>query len=386
MRIFISVLLLLNFVASPAQHPLQQRDPATIVLEDGTPVKLRLGRTVSSADAHVGDSVDFKVIEDVRRGGTPVIPRGSTVLGTLVEAKGKHRLGRGGKLRIRIDFVRLEDGSEIPLRATKVTRGGGHTQLMTAAMIGSSLVFLPAAPAFALMRGQDSIVLKGTEVTAYVHGSTSIEVRNVPLQKPHDGDASGQSGPPLNQIIDLLPARVLDAQGNEGDMVNIVILASQEKLENAFQQASWIQVDQSKKEATLHMVKERRSYREMPMSNLFLFGRSQDYGYAIAESMVARRHHLRIWKTDYEIDGCPVWVGAGTHDIGLEKNERSWTVTHKIDPNVDDERDFIAGSLVQTHLIKRVGYVSPSDSVFEAYTATGGSYHSDGRMLLIELQ
>jgi hypothetical protein len=211
-------------------------------------------------------------------------------------------------------------------------------------------------------------------------------VRNVPLQKPHDGDASGQSGPPLNQIIDLLPARVLDAQGNEGDMVNIVILASQEKLENAFQQASWIQVDQSKKEATLHMVKERRSYREMPMSNLFLFGRSQDYGYAIAESMVARRHHLRIWKTDYEIDGCPVWVGAGTHDIGLEKNERSWTVTHKIDPNVDDERDFIAGSLVQTHLIKRVGYVSPSDSVFEAYTATGGSYHSDGRMLLIELQ
>ncbi len=97
MRIFISILLLLNFAASAAQHPLQPSDPVILVLEDGTPVKLRLGRTVSSADAHVGDSVDFKVIEDVKVNGMPVIPRGSTVLGTLDEAKGKHRLGRGGE-------------------------------------------------------------------------------------------------------------------------------------------------------------------------------------------------------------------------------------------------------------------------------------------------
>jgi hypothetical protein len=385
MRIFISVCLLVNFTVSSALHASQQSDRTTVVLEDGTPVRLRLGRTVSSADAHVGDPVDFRVIEDVKADGVLVMPRGSTVSGKVIEAKGKHHLGRGGKLGIRIDFVWLADGSKVPLRATKVARGGGHTKLMTGAMIGTGLIFLPAAPAFVLMRGQDSTVLKGTEVTAYVQGNTSIDVRNLPVEKPQDA-AAPEASSPLNQIIGLLPPRVLDAQGNEGDMVNIVILASQEKLESAFQQASWIQVDRSKRQAALHIVKEQRSYREMPMSNLFLFGRSQDYGYAIAESMVSRRHHLRIWKTDYEIDGCPVWVGAGTHDIGLEKNERNWTVTHKIDPNVDDERDFIASTLVQTHLIKRVGYVSPSDSILEANTATGGSYHSDGRMLLIELQ
>ena len=81
----------------------------------------------------------------------------------------------------------------------------------------------------------------------------------------------------------------------------------------------------------------------MPMSNLFLFGRSQDYGYAMADSVsrVTRRHHLRIRKTDYEMSGYPVWVAAGTHDIGVERDKRKWAITHKIDPDVDGERDFI---------------------------------------------
>lgn len=386
MRILISACLLLNFAAGSTLDPSQQRDGSAIVVQYGTPVKLRLGRTVSSADAHVGDSVDFKVVEDVRSGDIPVIPRGSTALGTVIEAKNKHRLGRGGKLGIRIDCVRLADGSEVPLRATKAARGGAHTQLMAGAMVGTALIFLPAVPAFALMRGQDSVILKGTEVTAYVQRNTTIDVGKLSLQKQEAAAAPGQPSPALSQILDLLPTRVLDAQGNEGDMVNLLIVACREQLENAFEQASWIQVDRSKRKAALHIVKEQRSYREMPMSNLFLFGRSQDYGYAIAESMIARRHHLRIWKTDYEIDGCPVWVGAGTHDVGLEKNKHNWTLTHKIDPYVDDERDFIARSLLQTHLIGRVAYLSPSDSVSGAQTATGGSYHSDGRMLFVEVQ
>jgi len=44
--------------ASPeAQAPVAA--PGKPILEDGTPVKLRLTRNVSSADARVGDTVDF---------------------------------------------------------------------------------------------------------------------------------------------------------------------------------------------------------------------------------------------------------------------------------------------------------------------------------------
>src|SRR5947199_10599707 len=41
-------------------------------LEDGTPVKLRTARTISSADAHTGDTLDFEVLEDVMVNGTLV--------------------------------------------------------------------------------------------------------------------------------------------------------------------------------------------------------------------------------------------------------------------------------------------------------------------------
>ncbi|GAC1515788.1 MAG: hypothetical protein NVS1B11_34240 [Terriglobales bacterium] len=385
MKIFISLCLLFNFVASPALNGVEQSEVSTVVLQENTPVKLRLGRTISSSEAHIGDSVDFKVIEDVKVDDIAIIPIGSIALGTVTESKGKHHLGRGGKLCIGIDFVWLPNGTKVPLHATKQARGAGHTELMTGAMIGTGLILLPAAPVFILMRGQDSTILQGTEVTAYTNGSISLDRRNLPAQRPQKPDGSAELTE-LSKMINLLPPRILDSEGNEGDMLNVIILASQEKLEDAFRQAEWIQVDRSKRKAALHMVKERQSYKEMPMSNLFFFGRSQDYGYAIAESMMTRRHHLRIWKTDFEIDGSPVWVGAGTHDIGLEKNKRNWTVTHKIDTNVDDEREFIASSLLRTHQIKRVAYVSPSDSVLEAFTATGGKYHSNGQLLLVELQ
>jgi len=57
--------------------------------------------------------------------------------------------------------------------------------------------------------------------------------------------------------------------------------------------------------------------------------------------VVASRHHCRIWKAAFTWNGQPVWIGAGTHDIGFEKDQRSGKVTHKIDPAVDGEPRFI---------------------------------------------
>src|SRR5260370_40139173 len=57
---------------STAQQPVQQQPAQTtftstkgFVLEEETPVRLRLNRTISSADAHVGDNVDFEVLDDI---------------------------------------------------------------------------------------------------------------------------------------------------------------------------------------------------------------------------------------------------------------------------------------------------------------------------------
>ena len=42
--------------------------PLAFGLDDGTPLKLRISRTISSADAKVGETVDFEVLEEVKIG------------------------------------------------------------------------------------------------------------------------------------------------------------------------------------------------------------------------------------------------------------------------------------------------------------------------------
>jgi hypothetical protein len=144
-------------------------------LEDGTPVKLRLTRNLSSASDKTGDKVDFEVLEEVKVDNLIVIPRGGIAWATITEAQPKRRMGRGGKLDVNIDSVRLQDGEKANLRAVKDTKGGGHVGAMTGAMVATGIVFFPAAPLFLFMHGKDISIPKGTEITAYIAGNTLLD-------------------------------------------------------------------------------------------------------------------------------------------------------------------------------------------------------------------
>jgi hypothetical protein len=171
-----------NAVPPNAQQPVASSPPSApkpamqgFGLEDGTPVKLRSARTISSADAHTGDTLDFEVLEDVFAKDTLVVPKGGIAWGTVTEAQPKRRMARGGKLDVNIDAVRLTDGEKVPLRAVKDVKGGGHTGAMTGAMVGTAIVFFPAAPLFLFMHGKDITIPKGTEITAYINGDTRLD-------------------------------------------------------------------------------------------------------------------------------------------------------------------------------------------------------------------
>jgi hypothetical protein len=146
------------------------------VLEDGTAVTLRLGRSLSSADAHAGDRVDFEVAEEVSINRIVVIPKGSPASGTVITAHKKRRMGRAGKLDVNIDSVQLPDGEKATLRAVKESQGGSHTGIMAGGMAATSLIVWPAAPVFLLMHGKDVTIPKGTEVTAYVSGDMKLDL------------------------------------------------------------------------------------------------------------------------------------------------------------------------------------------------------------------
>jgi hypothetical protein len=158
---------------APPQPPSVATEP--LVLHDGTPVRLRLSRNLSSADAKTGDTVDFEVLEDVLVDGTLVVPREAVAIGTITLAQAKRRMARGGKLDVEIDYVRITNGDKVTLRAVKENSGGGHTGAMTGAMVATAIVVWPAAPFFLFMHGKDTTMPKGTEITAYVNGEIKLD-------------------------------------------------------------------------------------------------------------------------------------------------------------------------------------------------------------------
>jgi hypothetical protein len=149
--------------------------PLTFGLVEDTPVRIKIARTMSSKDAKVDERVDFEVLEDVKIGDVVVIERGATAIATVTEAHPKRRMGRAGKLKMNIDYVRLASGDKVPLRAVKGGTGGNHIAAMTGAMVATGIVFFPAAPLFLFMHGKDITIPKGTEITAYVAADTPLD-------------------------------------------------------------------------------------------------------------------------------------------------------------------------------------------------------------------
>ena len=85
------------------------------------------------------------------------------------------------------------------------------------------------------------------------------------------------------------------------------------------------------------------------------------------------------------VAGATLWTGAATHDIGFERDQRNNGVTHKIDPNIDLEREYVEKTLTGTGIVTEFTYVLPKDALREAKTATGGTFQSDGRVLVLRL-
>jgi LssY C-terminus len=371
---------LLAMFAAPAVSAQQTGAiPARLDIPDGTPVELRLAENVSSAHARVGERLPFVVVKDVSCGGFTVIPAGTPALGSISGVKHKRFLGIGGNVALKVDSLELTNGDTVQLRAALAAKGRSRTALMVTAMVATGIFFLPAAPIFLLTRGRDITVLKSTEIIAQTNGTTSILSAGL----LHSRQDSSQ----LTEMMDYLPPRVFDGEGREGDMLNLVFVARSQDLQEAFRRAGWVKTDKWSPLFAWHLLRHGTNDTRVPMARFYLFGRVQDYSYALPDpdAIVSRRHHLRIWNTGYTMDGTPIWAGAATHDVAIEIAKRGHLINHRIDPAVDAERDFVGANLTDASSVSAEEYVHGVDPVFNAQTASGEAYHSDSRILLLNI-
>ncbi len=258
--------------------------------------------------------------------------------------------------------------------------------------IGESKEF-SAPVAGRLYLGVNQSVKNASDATGTFH--VRIEVLDPGLSSAAAANVGGPPDAPIPAITPRLlakiPRRVTDPQGLPGDMVNVLVVGTEDELVQVFMTAGWVKVDSGVQNTVVSAIFdsiEKKDYLTMPMSTLYLFKRPQDYGFAHAEPVrvAMSRNHLRAWKSPYEVDARPLWCIAATHDIGFERDQRNDGVTHKIDPSIDGEREYVNVTLTGTGLVVERDHVTPADALTEAKTATGGSFHSDGRILVLVLK
>ncbi|HEX3321230.1 MAG TPA: LssY C-terminal domain-containing protein [Terriglobales bacterium] len=192
----------------------------------------------------------------------------------------------------------------------------------------------------------------------------------------------------LQQIVHNAPMRTATPGNKPSDPTNLMFIGSQRELIAAFTEAGWLQandlnVKSALKTATATL--RQTGYNDAPVSTLMLQGRPPELVFQKSLNTFAKRHHLRVWQLTSTHNGRNVWVAAATHDIATT-NERGGTKwSHRIDPHVDRERDWVESDLLFIGSATAYAQIDRPRAPKQLSNATGDVIVTDGKMSVVEL-
>jgi hypothetical protein len=150
---------------------------AQVSIEEGTPVRVKLGEAISTKTSAAGEKLVLNVVEDVlaKDGKTVVIPEGRSAIGFLTNVDEKDG-GKGGRLSIEITSVKALDGTKILLRGARA-KSGKDGAGVGSYVVGGLLLGVVGLGVVALAkRSSNAKMPAGTILTAYVNQDTLVAV------------------------------------------------------------------------------------------------------------------------------------------------------------------------------------------------------------------
>jgi hypothetical protein len=189
----------------------------------------------------------------------------------------------------------------------------------------------------------------------------------------------------LRKRLGALPRSTSNRRGSaEGDPLNLVAIGDFSTILNGFG-ARWDETETISLPSCWRTFKAfslGSTYRYSPVSSLYVEGRCQDFALQKARQTINERLHLRLWVTPLRFQGKPVWIGQISRDIGVRFTPKTWNLTtHKIDPDVDDARDYVLDDLMEGGRVSLVSYVAgaqAADRSAPRRNLTGDPYFTDG--------
>jgi hypothetical protein len=189
--------------------------------------------------------------------------------------------------------------------------------------------------------------------------------------------------------LQALPCCTTDNKAkSEGDPLNLVIVGEIRDAYYAFMRAGWDETETiygTSLWKTMTSAIGGGEYRYSPVSALYVYGRAQDAALQKARASIHQRNHLRLWMTPMRYEGKPVWIGQISRDIGVRLTWKTIT-THKIDPDVDETREYLLEDLAYAQSVAAFGYVGGVG--FASYdqprsNLTGDPYFTDGLRVVL---
>ena len=165
------------------------------------------------------------------------------------------------------------------------------------------------------------------------------------------------------------------------DIINIALLGSEVLVQESFRAAGWVTADPLDRASFARTYKaftQRLGYPTSPVSKLYYQGRLPDLVFQKSLNSIAKRHHIRLWRVTAG-DGTEVWLGAATHDITVVFDRKNFGLSHRIDVNIDPEREKVAGDLEFATVLGSTQYLPRNPDV-------SAGARTDGALAVMELR
>jgi hypothetical protein len=213
----------------------------------------------------------------------------------------------------------------------------------------------------------------------------------LPPAVPSEQDAartlSNEERGELSDIVAALPDRTKAVSGRISDLTNVLLIGSRGELADSFEAAGWNEPGPDSFRDRIHWIRaagELRGDKAAPMSLLLLNGEEPDVSWQKGLNDVAKRHHIRLWQAG-TWRGRQMWIGAATRDVDFAYLRPGKKLAHKIDEDVDAERDKVAYDLAFSECGSILDWVDRPGVPQYTRNSTGDPIATDGRIVVVEL-
>lgn len=379
-------------------------------LPKDTRIYARLETAVSTATSHLHQAITARVVRDVPMEGGVGLPMNSILSGTIDRLIPSSSPTDRAIILLRFKTVTVPGGRPLALKARVVEVENSREAVQTDGVIQGVLQsevpvgYIEKAvekvqqsnPSMGgqMQKAQEKTLGRLNTAIDFPQNTDLILALDQPLNVPQvfppsiPQEVPASVAGPVAQLFGDLPQRVSGKDGKPGDPVNLVFVGNLQEIQQAFEASGWSVAHTKSSKSVLDTVRAMAGdvgYGQAPVSDLYLYGRKEDMAFEKMLDTFTKRHHLRIWKVPVTTsDGREIWVGAATHDTGLDI--RPGVVSHAIDPDLDAERSKVGGDLGSTGQVAAEQLLTRPDPLSTGLTATGAPWKTDGRLLVIVLK